>query len=628
MKLNFKGDIRELNKGIEMLAGDLGYEVALDGLAVRIEKTEKNIIEVMKRGTETVIKYNRKIHFYRALGLLVEALNEKSDFEIIEEPQFDLNGIMPDISQANAVPHVNTVKKLLSKMAVMGLNMFMIYMEDSYVIKDEPFFGYMRGKYSYEELRELDDYADMFGIEMIPSIQTLAHLKDVLKWGRFRGMAEDEDTLLVGEAKTYEFIEKMIKAASAPFRTKRIHIGMDEAWRLGLGEYLKRNGFKSKNDIMVEHLGKVIEITDRYGLRPMMWSDMFFRSENLSGYGDNYDPNIIIPENVIENTPKKLDMVFWEYNQDDEGFYSKVISKHREFGRDPVFAGGIWNWMGFGVNYGITFRTTNAALNVCKKEGIREVYATLWGDDSTENNIFSVLLGMQLYAEHGYAKELSTEKLKKRFEFCTKANYDDYMNINYLDEVPGVTNDNLAMYNPSKYLLWQNILMGLYDKNIREMELNKHYKELGIKMKKAVSNNGEYGFVFELLEKLCSVLSIKAEIGITITDAYKAGDKTLLYDISNNILPELKKRVVDLRSYHRNLWLDTNKYFGWEIIDLRYGALLMDIDSAEMRINNYLAGKIGKMEELEEERQFFDNKPGYTAAYSYRKIHSASRVSH
>lgn len=627
MKLNFKGKIDHLHKGIELLSGELGYESSPDGIVVHVERIERNALEVIRKKSEVVIRYNRRIHFFRALGLLVESSFIHDEFEVFEEPQFDLNGIMPDISQGNAIPNTKTVKEILNRMAVMGLNMLMLYMEDSYIIAEEPYFGYMRGKYSQSELKDLDDYAEAFGIELIPSIQTLAHLKDVLKWKCYSNIEEDDDTLLVGEPKTYEFIEKMIKAASAPFRTKRIHIGMDEAWKLGLGEYLKRNGLKNKNEIMLEHLGMVAKITEKYGLKPMMWSDMFFRTENLSGYGDNYDPNAAIPEYVKESMPKPLDMVFWEYNKDDEEFYRKVIKKHKEFGRNPIFAGGIWNWMGFGVNYGLTFRTTNAALHVCKREGVKEVFATLWGDDTTESNIFSTLLGMQLYAEHGYARELSTEKLKTRFEFCTGARYEDFMNIKYLDETPDVSNDNMAMYNPSKYLLWQNILMGLYDKNIRGMDLNRHYEELGRKMKMAVGRNGGYGFVFELLEKLCSVLSMKAELGIAITDAYKDGNKVMLSAITKSILPELADRVKALRAFHRDLWLETNKYFGWEIVDARYGALLMDVDSAQMRINHYLAGKIECMEELEEARQYFDGQPRLTAAYRYSKIPSASRLS-
>ena len=36
------------------------------------------------------------------------------------------------------------------------------------------------------------------------------------------------EVLLANLDDTYEFIEKMISAASSPFRSKRIHIGMDE----------------------------------------------------------------------------------------------------------------------------------------------------------------------------------------------------------------------------------------------------------------------------------------------------------------------------------------------------------------------------------------------------------------
>src|SRR5699024_12703966 len=58
----------------------------------------------------------------------------------------------------------------------------MLYMEDTYEVKGEPYFGYMRGRYSQQELKQYDDYANQFGIELIPCIQTLAHLEEFLKW--------------------------------------------------------------------------------------------------------------------------------------------------------------------------------------------------------------------------------------------------------------------------------------------------------------------------------------------------------------------------------------------------------------------------------------------------------------
>ena len=91
-------------------------------------------------------------------------------------------------------------------MAVMGLNGLMMYTEDTYDIEELPYFGYMRGRYTMEELRELDDYGDMFGIEMIACIQTLGHLQHALKWDYAGQIKDHHDILLSGEPQTYEFI--------------------------------------------------------------------------------------------------------------------------------------------------------------------------------------------------------------------------------------------------------------------------------------------------------------------------------------------------------------------------------------------------------------------------------------
>ena len=61
-----------------------------------------------------------------------------------------------------------------------------------------------------KELQELDDYADSLGIELIPCIQTLAHLEQMFRWAKFNEINDCNGILLVDEPKTYELIEKMI----------------------------------------------------------------------------------------------------------------------------------------------------------------------------------------------------------------------------------------------------------------------------------------------------------------------------------------------------------------------------------------------------------------------------------
>lgn len=624
MNLNIIGDTNELLQGINLLSSDIGITLSEDGIPVKLEKSSSNI-EVLLENGQGLIKYNEKIHFYRALGLFVENALENESFSIIEEPQFSLNGAMIDVSR-NAVLKVESIKYTIRKMALMGLNTIMLYTEDTYEIKDEPYFGYMRGRYTAEELRECDDYAFVFGIEIIPCIQTLAHLTQALKWNYASEIRDTADILLVGEDKTYEFIENMVKSASEPFRSKRIHIGMDEAHNLGLGRYLDLNGYRRRFDIMNEHLEKVVAITEKYGLKPMIWSDMYFRLASKTG--DYYDKDAVIPEDVKKNCNKEVQLVYWDYYHDDEETYKEFIKTHHSFGNDIIFAGGVWTWAGIMINYQKAFVTTDSALSACKHEGVKEVFTTMWGDNGAETNFFTAILGLQLYAEHGYSKELDIEKLKKRFKFCTGEDFDAFMSLSELDNIPGtlLTNENLETSNPSKFLLWQDIMIGLFDKEIEGLNLKEHYALIAERYRKFSLNSHNFSKIFDFAQKIAVVLSSKADIGIRIKKAYDDKKINSLKAIAEIELTELYSTVNCLRKLHRELWMETCKPFGWEVIDIRYGGLLARIDSASDRINDFISGKVNVLEELEEARLRFhgDSSQGVGRCNLYNRIVSAS----
>lgn len=625
MEFCFHGEISGLLPGIQELCTDYAFSIKKDGLPVEVVQKSGSPLLVEFQGKAAVITYDRKIHFFRALGLLIERLREQSTpFSLKEVPQFTMNGPMLDVSQGNAAPNVQSVRQLLRHMAVMGLDMLMLYSEDSYKVKEQPYFGYLRARYTEEELRECDGYADLFGIEMIPCIQTLAHLIDVLKWKEFSDIKEDHETLLVGEEKTYRFIEDLIKAAAKPFKSKKIHIGMDEAWRLGLGRYLELHGLVPKGEIMKQHLTRVMEIVRKLGLEPLMWSDMFFRA--YAKDGDYYDPDVQIPESAKAMVPDDVTLVYWDYYHTDEAFYSDFIDKHRVFG-EPVFAGGIWTWTGFGANWGLTFDTMNPALTACKKKGVKRIIATVWGDNGTECHVFANLPGFALFAEHGYSYELDTDKLKKRFAFYTGACYDDFYNLAYLDETPGCRPGNPDQMNPSKALMWQDLLTGLFDKNIEGLPLNEHYAGLAEKFKAAAGRSGAYGGLFRFNYHVADVLSVKSELGIKITRAYRENDRTELKRITGEILPCLTEKVRELRACHKRLWFSTCKALGWDVMDMRYGSLLIRIESAEEEIADYLDGRLDRLEELEEERLYYNGEKGLVPyANFYGKIVSPSRI--
>ena len=75
---------------------------------------------------------------------------------------------MADCSR-NAVLNVASAKQMIEVLALMGYSTFELYMEDTYQIEGQPYFGYFRGAYSAEELQEIEAYAQQFDMTFVPA---------------------------------------------------------------------------------------------------------------------------------------------------------------------------------------------------------------------------------------------------------------------------------------------------------------------------------------------------------------------------------------------------------------------------------------------------------------------------
>lgn len=625
MKLHLTGDLSLITDGLQFVIGDIDVEISSDGYPVHVRQ-QHGPIRVVNRKGQGEIYFEKTIHFYRALGVWLESFQKQTDFEVIEEPQFNMSGVMLDASR-NAVPTVAEVEKLLRKMAIMGLDTLMLYTEDTYEVKEHPYFGYMRGRYTFDELQECDRYAEKLGIEMIPCMQALGHLREALKWNYAAKFRDTDDILLVDEPETYAFLENCIKAASEPFRTKRIHIGMDETFQLGLGKYLQQHGYESHIDLMNRHLQKVLSITEKYGLKPMIWSDMYVP---MFAEGSPYkDENGDIREEVTAAIPD-VELVYWNYYRKEQEVYEQDFENHKQLGKNLLFAGGAWTWNGIAPNYGKAIATTQAAMAACKKEGIQEMFVTLWGDNGAETPFATALPMLQLFAEHTYHRDVTLEQVAERFQICGDGCFDDLMLFKELDETPGVMKDNMNISMTSKVLLYQDLLIGLYDENIKGLGLAEHYQQLATKLARAKVKNPSWLDLFEFYEQLARVLSVKAEIGLELKEVYDHKDfeqmKLLLLK-----LDEIQTGVDVLRQQHRDIWFAAYKPFGWEAIDIRYGGVITRIDSVKYRIQGWLEGRIASIDELEEQRLRHDGPweivDGLVGGNIYHRIVTAGNFS-
>ena len=489
-------------------------------------------------------------------------------------------GLMLDCSR-NGVMKPEKVKEFARMMADMGYNMLQLYTETTYEVEDEPFFGYMRGRYTVEELQDIDAYCQSIGIELIPCIQTLAHFEHLTRFECYEPYFDCTNILLIGDEKVYELIDKMFAACAKAFSSRRIHIGMDEAHFVGLGKYLDQHGFQNRNDIMLEHLRRVKEIADRYGFRPMMWADMFMR---LNNGGDPYPEHPIIPQETIDGVPEGIELVYWDYYSADKKRYDTQLDAYAKFPNKTAFAGGIWTWVGFVPCSEFSLAGSEAAMRSVHEHDVDTVMFTLWGDDGKECSFWSVLPA--IFAAAQFAKgNFDRADIAARFEAYTGYTFDEFMALGAANEIADPPTERK---NPAKYLLYNDPFIGLLDKNTPP-HAAEQYAALAERIASSI-NGRPYDYVFDVIQKLCAALSIKADLGIRIRTAYAADDRASLEAIATQEIPTLIARVESLYAAVERMWYTENKGFGFEIQEARFGALLQRLKGCAARLRAYLCG--------------------------------------
>ena len=624
LNLCFKGYTEEISEGLSILENRLGVCLSEDGILVDVKKQENGLSVVLSK-EGNFIGYSKTSEFFRALSIVVSKLKRGvSQFSLTEESRFDTCGAMIDVSR-NAVLTVSSVKDLIERMALMGLNMLMLYTEDTYEMEKYPWFGYMRGAYTKGELKEIDRYGLIFGVELIPCIQTLAHLATTLRWPYASAMKDQPNILLADEPKTYEFIDEMLRVNSECFTSCRIHIGLDEAGGIGLGRYLKLHGLERPYDIITRHIGKVVELAEKYGYRPMMWSDMFFRLGEFQG---DYNINAVVPADVSTKIPENIGMVYWDYCYEDEKITDTILTNHKIIDREIIFAGGIWTWDRIVTSLDKSFDTARTQLSACKNHGVKTVFVTIWGNGSNSYNIYSALPGLQMYAEQNYHESVSDEHLSQMFNICTGYKLADFKLLSVDDfskeDKEKYMDPNVCFcINSSVQHFYNDPLTGLMDKTLSGYDFKSHYQRYLDGISK-VDKAGDMQELFELHKLIYEILVVKCDIGTRITEAYRDGDKDRLGACVAD-LEYLHKKYNEYHIMAGDMWHKTHKPFGYDAFDMRHGGVEARIFWAIRRLREYLDGKVERLEELEVERFYYNEmKSPLTETVTLSRFVSAS----
>ena len=600
MKISFAPSVMECEKlkvGTEALLEEMPQ--IPENLEIQVNFEKRPQLTVKREENKIQITCKETAHYYRGLNQAIHHL-ETDTYENQETVYFERNGFMLDCSR-NAVFTVEKVKSMIRTLAKMGMNVLMLYTEDTYEVPGEPYFGSYRGRYTKAEIQEMDAYASMFGIELVPCIQTLAHLHNALKWPGKNEIKDSTDVLIVGKEETYVFIEKLLQSVKDSFTTRRVHLGMDEAVLLGLGKYLKENGYEKGSVLVREHCKRVLAICKKLGLAPMIWSDMYITANTNGGY---YEVPADADCSSWEKPEKGLGLVYWDYYHDDEKSYEKMLNIHKQLSDDVIFAGGSWIWNGIAPNYSKTFACTKAALQTCKKYQMKEVLCTAWMDNGAETPVDAVWPGVALFAHLGFHLEYNEKVLEEEFKDCVGGNLKDFMELDAFDSLFLDGKANQEAQNPSKYLLYQDPMAGIFDQEVvmSEVDTGAYYEKLKKQMAACQENSPVYAALFAYYEKLAAVLADKADLGVRMKASYDKKQLLALKEICEKEIPKTIQNLEELKVLREDLWMSEAKPFGYELMDIKLGAVITRLHSTSRRLKKYLDGSIPCLEELEEER--------------------------
>ena len=560
---------------------------------IEVSLSKNDVLTVVLREGTAQIEAPDVNALARGFFLLARAVKENTEEGRWQQTRhFASCGAMVDVSR-NAVMKMETVKRYIDQLACLGMNLMMLYTEDTFEVPEYPALGYLRGGYTLKEIREIDEYAASLGIELVPCIQTLAHLSQFLQWNAAAHLADTYDVLLIDEPATYDFIEAEIRAISSCVRTKRIHIGMDEAHGVGLGQYYARHGAADRFELLNRHLNRVVDICHQYGLEPMMWSDMFFRLGSATN--DYYDKNADIPQKVIDALPP-VGMVYWDYYHMDAELYEHMIAQHARMGQETIFAGGIWTWGGFLPHVKRTEASMEIGLRVCAKHHVNTVFTTLWGDDGAETNTLLASSMLPIFSEACWqGANCPKEEIIKAGECLTGLPYEalcawgDF----YPDETDSRPGKQLILGDP------------LYPLTI--LSENDSFEQIIARSRRAMHTLEPFTDRLDCryAAALFDVCIQKAELISQLRERYLECDHEWLCDAVERRLPNLVAAYRTLAALHRELWERDNKRFGWEVLALRYGGAMERLLDVQDELRRYLAGELQSVEELDAQPRGF-----------------------
>ncbi|WP_256756859.1 family 20 glycosylhydrolase [Cohnella sp. WQ 127256] len=232
---------------------------------------------------------------------------------IEDEPDLPYRGLMLDL--ARHWHSIDCVKKAIELCRYYRLSHLQLHLTDdqsfTFPLTSFPHLPTPGRHYTRQQLEELVEFAHQRGVELVPEIDLPGHSEilnkaepDIFTSGRG---AEHENAICLGNADTYEAVEKIMDELCKVFKySQYIHLGCDEA-KMEIfdncptcRERMKELDMTNAEGLLRSYILRAVEMVKRNGRKPIVWE------------GFSPDPGIEIPTDIT--------VIAWEsyYHPADE----------------------------------------------------------------------------------------------------------------------------------------------------------------------------------------------------------------------------------------------------------------------------------------------------------------------
>lgn len=297
------------------------------------DKDDAYCLEIMASGAKILAKNAIGLRFgLMTLGQLIQQCG--SDFQkmiIVDWPTLTRRGYMLALVQGHNRYMPDYAKYVVREIAKLKLNALYLYLEHSFQF---PFDRDIGGRRSLtpEQARELDAFAASHGIEVIPSLNVLAHSSELLQLERYRHLGEYPagenpetfyaDQLCPTNPETLKLIKREIDILSKCFRSEIIHVGGDEAAVLGKCPRCKKLvAQKGVARLYANYFNAVQEYAGHRGKRIGIWGDMLLHHRPGQGSKNETHTVSLLNRNIL--------VYDWHYNQGSPETLCYFNKQHR-----------------------------------------------------------------------------------------------------------------------------------------------------------------------------------------------------------------------------------------------------------------------------------------------------------